>query len=224
MGIPLQLMVLLKRGVQKNVWGELIAIILTRQIFSKYRLKVKVQFLSCVVLFAILWTVAGQAPLSMGFSRQEYWSGLPCPPPRDLPEPGRFSRLNPGLQYCRWILYHLSHQGSPNIDYLHTHACMHALFRLLKLAANIQQYSLFRLRVWGWSQSLVRGELCHVIFFLSFFIEATMLQLSICRKKMTSLPLKKGTVKNMHWYILQLSFRINARTVTLTNESAAAAC
>ena len=34
------------------------------------------------------WTVARQAPLSMGFSRQEYWSGLPCPPPGDLPEPG----------------------------------------------------------------------------------------------------------------------------------------
>ena len=37
---------------------------------------------------ATLWTVAHQAPLSMGFSRQEYWSGLPCPPPGDLPDPG----------------------------------------------------------------------------------------------------------------------------------------
>ena len=43
----------------------------------------------------------------MEFSRQEYWSGLPCPPPRDLP--------NPGLLHCRWILYSLSHQGSPII-------------------------------------------------------------------------------------------------------------
>ena len=34
------------------------------------------------------WTVAHQAPLSMGFSRQEYWSGLPYPPPGDLPDPG----------------------------------------------------------------------------------------------------------------------------------------
>ena len=34
------------------------------------------------------WTVAGQAPLSMGFSRQEYWSGLPFPSPGDLPDPG----------------------------------------------------------------------------------------------------------------------------------------
>ena len=34
------------------------------------------------------WTVAHQAPLPMGFSRQEYWSGFPCPPPEDLPNPG----------------------------------------------------------------------------------------------------------------------------------------
>ena len=42
---------------------------------------------SCLTL-CNLWTVAGQAPLSMGFSRQEPWSGLPCPPPGDLPNPG----------------------------------------------------------------------------------------------------------------------------------------
>ena len=44
--------------------------------------------LSCVRLFAPLWTVAYQPPPSMGFSRQEYWSGLPFPSPGDLPDPG----------------------------------------------------------------------------------------------------------------------------------------
>ena len=43
---------------------------------------------SGVWLFATLRSVACQAPLSMGFSRQEYWSDLPCPPPGDLPDPG----------------------------------------------------------------------------------------------------------------------------------------
>ena len=43
---------------------------------------------SCVQLFATLWTVAHQAPLSMGFPRQEYWSGLPFPSPGDLPNSG----------------------------------------------------------------------------------------------------------------------------------------
>ena len=38
--------------------------------------------------FATSWTVAHQAPLSMGFSRQAYWSGLPLPPPENLPDPG----------------------------------------------------------------------------------------------------------------------------------------
>ena len=47
-----------------------------------------VQSLSCVQLFVTPWTAPHQAPLSMGFSRQEDWSGLPCPPPGDLPDPG----------------------------------------------------------------------------------------------------------------------------------------
>ena len=46
-----------------------------------------------------------------GFSRPEDWSGLPCPPPGDLPNQGS----NPGLPHCRQILYQLSHQGSPGI-------------------------------------------------------------------------------------------------------------
>ena len=54
---------------------------------------------SCVQLFATLWTVARQAALSIGFSRQEYWSGLPCPPPGDLPDPGLepISLISPAL-------------------------------------------------------------------------------------------------------------------------------
>ena len=47
-----------------------------------------VQLLSLVQRFATLWTVVLRAPLSMGFSWQEYWSGLPCPPPEDIPNPG----------------------------------------------------------------------------------------------------------------------------------------
>ena len=50
--------------------------------------QVKVKSLSRVQLFATPWTVTYQAPLSIGFSRQEYWSGLPFPSPRDLPDPG----------------------------------------------------------------------------------------------------------------------------------------
>ena len=58
-------------------------------------------------LFETLWTVTLQAPLSMGFSRQGYWSGLPCPPPGDLPRPVRDETL---ISYVscigRRVLYH----------------------------------------------------------------------------------------------------------------------
>ena len=58
------------------------------------------------------WTVAYQAPLSTGFSKQEYWSGLPFPSPEDLPHPGI------KLPHCRQTLYRLSHQGNPALNNL----------------------------------------------------------------------------------------------------------
>ena len=63
----------------------------------------KMKSFSCVQLFATPWTVAHQAPLSMEFSRQEYWSRLPFPSPGDLPNPGIEPR-SPALQAD-----HLSH-------------------------------------------------------------------------------------------------------------------
>ena len=63
--------------------------------------------------FVTRWAVANQAPLSMGFPRQEYWSGLSCPPPGDLPDPG----IEPTSLYILCIgkqfLYHYRHLGSP---------------------------------------------------------------------------------------------------------------
>ena len=73
----------------------------------------RTQLLSCV--FATPWTVAHQAPLSMGFSRQEYWSGLLCPPPGDLPYSGikPTSPASPALQADSLPL---SLQGSPGTE------------------------------------------------------------------------------------------------------------
>ena len=72
--------------------------------------------LSCfsrVQLFVTLWTVAHQAPLSLGFSRQEYWSGLPCPPPGDLLDPGvkPMSLMSPAMAGG---LFTPSTPGKPN--------------------------------------------------------------------------------------------------------------
>ena len=60
-------------------------------------MKVKVKLLNPVQLFVTPWTVDCQVPLSMGFPRQEYWSGLPFPSPEDLPIPGIKSG-SPALQ------------------------------------------------------------------------------------------------------------------------------
>ena len=67
---------------------------------------------SRVQLFATLWTVARQTPLSMGYPRQEYWSELPFPSSRDLPNPGiePVSPVAPALQADSLLP---SHQGSP---------------------------------------------------------------------------------------------------------------
>ena len=61
------------------------------------------QLFGRVQLFATPWTEAPQAALSMGFPRQEYWSGLPFPPPGDLPDAG-IKLTSPCIG--KWILYH----------------------------------------------------------------------------------------------------------------------
>ena len=61
-----------------------------------------------------LWPHGHQALPSMGFSRQEYWSGLPFPSSGNFVTQG----LNPGLPHCRQMLYRLSHQGSPRSNYM----------------------------------------------------------------------------------------------------------
>ena len=62
-----------------------------------------------VRLSATPWTVAHQAPLSMGFPRQEYWSGLPCPSPGDLPGPRAPTCVSCISWIGRQVLYQLNH-------------------------------------------------------------------------------------------------------------------
>ena len=82
------------------------------QIYQRFKNEITSLLLSHIHLFAIPWTVACQSPLFMGFSRQEYWSGLPFLPPWNLPNPGSNSCL-----LCFFIAgsSQLSHQESPKI-------------------------------------------------------------------------------------------------------------
>ena len=79
--------------------------------------------LSHVRLFATLWTAAHQAPESMGFSRPEYWSGLPFPPPGDLPDPG-IRPESPALQAVSLLLSHQKSGGSDIYIYMCVCVCV----------------------------------------------------------------------------------------------------
>ena len=71
-----------------GTWGHMSTCWNAAHSDANFALNCAVCVLSHVRLFVTPWTVVCQVPLSMGFSRQDYWSGLPCPPPEDLPDPG----------------------------------------------------------------------------------------------------------------------------------------
>ena len=85
------------------------------------------KLLSRVQLFVAPWTVDCQAPLSMEFSRQEYWSGLPFPSPEDLPDPG-IEPGSPALQ-ADFFTTMKEAQSASNIDDLIFHASFFLCFQ-----------------------------------------------------------------------------------------------
>ena len=108
---------------------------------------------SCVQLFVTLWTIACQAPLSMGFSRQEYWSGLSCPPPGDLPDPHHLSPTLPGGFFttrATWETFWLS----DNVLYFSKY--LNFVFRCNTVnVVNIPNHTVGK----RWSQNLNSGRL-----------------------------------------------------------------
>ena len=107
--------------------------------------------LSCfshVRLFATPCTAARQAPLFMGFSRQEHWSGLPCAPPGDLPDP-RINPAYPAAPTSQVDSLPLSHQGSPRRT-TYTRNCVPKNFPHVHLH--------IRAPVQGWADCTVQHE------------------------------------------------------------------
>ena len=128
-GLTVSLMIELRKQIKNTEQSKFGGATLSLNVYSVFHVswgfhsqnsclerKVKVKSLSHVQLFGTTWTAAYQAPPSMGFSRQEYWSGVPFP--SFLPSFPPFQEIfptqgsNPGLPHCRQTLYHLSHQGS----------------------------------------------------------------------------------------------------------------
>ena len=101
--------------------------------------------LSRVWLCETPWTEALQAPLSMGFSKQEYWSGLPCPPPGDLPKPRMESAfpVSPALQEDSFPLRHQGCHGGSLLcaSVLQTESCLfNTLFNATRAPWDLMKY------------------------------------------------------------------------------------
>ena len=94
-----------------TTWESILYIVLCILLVVIHCVYAYAQSLSCVQFFATAWTLAHQASPSMGFSRQECWSGLPCPPPEDLPDPG-IEPTPPASPALQADSIPLSHQGS----------------------------------------------------------------------------------------------------------------
>ena len=121
-------------------WPELIMCILSGTLYM----------LSCVQLFPTPWTVAHQAPLSMGFSRQDYWSGLPFPSPGDLPDAG-IEPGSPTLQADSFLSEPTIlkiHWQKYERTYICTRLCKAALFITAKEWKQAQMFSDRELTEW----------------------------------------------------------------------------
>ena len=114
-GSPLQYSCL-KNPMDRGTWRAIVHSVAKSRTHLK-QLSVQfssVQSLSRVRLFVTPWTAARQVPLSMGFFRQEYWSGLPFPSPEDLPNPG----IELGSPAFKADCLPCELQGSPNLTFM----------------------------------------------------------------------------------------------------------
>ena len=111
---------------------------------------------SRVGLFVAPWNVAHHAPLSMGFSRQEYWSGLPCPPPGDVPDPGikPVSLMSPALA-DRFFTTRASRETLSLLFGIHKHMTLFKVLRqpARKKSAWVYFTNAFKM-IWFWSRPL----------------------------------------------------------------------
>ena len=144
---------------QRSLWESSSSYNLDTSFNHSHRKK-KVKSLSCVWFFATPWTVAYQAPPSLGFSRQEYWSGLPLPSPGDLPDPG----IEPGSPALQADSLPSEPPGKPNHSHIHHFLIEHKVSNRTLSSGKAKTNEIYFL-CWG---SLVwwgRGEcsICDVI-------------------------------------------------------------
>ena len=136
--------------------------------------------LHCVQLFVTPWIVAHQPPLSMGFSRPEYWNELPWPPSGYFPDPG----IKPTSPVALALLVDslpLSHQGSPTFPNM-----------LCKFNSVI--YSLFRLTSFTWHYALKIHPHCQLDLIAHSFLSMNNILLYECIAVYLCIRILKGNV------------------------------
>ena len=121
--------------VEEDIWGVIFQnTTFTFTLFSYFGLVVCSHNCSSVMSHSMPtpWTIACQAPLSMEFSRQEYWIVFPIPSPVDLPYPG----IKAGLLLCRQIPYQLSYQERP-VTHMYTYVCVFSHFSHIQIFVTL---------------------------------------------------------------------------------------
>ena len=118
-------------------------------------------------LFEIQWTTAPQTPLPMGFSRQEYWSRLPCPPLGDLPHPG----IEPVFTALQVDSLPLSHQESPPPTHTHIFKSLNSYWFLYSEATIFNIYKQFVFRVISTSQYILVASYVLIFIYLDIYLD-----------------------------------------------------
>ena len=129
---------------------------------NAWKWKVKVKSLSRSRLLVTPWTAAYQGPLSMGFPRQEYWSGLPLPSPKILPRVIHFCLISLAFESCGFIFY------DTNLGIVH--ACMLRCFSRVRLFATLWTVALLASLSMGFSRQEYRLG-CHALLQGIFLIQ-----------------------------------------------------
>ena len=127
-------------GLQKT--GDFVCLVPSWTSRSQQSKKVKVKSLSRVRLFATPWTVAYQAPPFMGFSRQEYWSGLPFPSLGDLPYPGFEPSEPPGKSHFNLNFKYFSH-----FNFIFKNYSKSSLFTFLPLSNFLSSPGIYKIGI-----------------------------------------------------------------------------
>ena len=128
--------------------------------------KFELSHFSDVWLFATLWTLAHQAPPSMGFFRQEYWSGLSFPPPGDLPDPGIEPLPLMSFSISRQILYYSWPLAKPFKD----NSGWFVRYRILQLFKGTKTKHYGKHVRPNRNIRQITSQWCHIVFVLSVFI------------------------------------------------------